>query len=264
VSSGDDWNVGDVLEWTHSGTIGGELALVRSKSGNDLTVVRGYEGTTAETHASGDRVVQNPNFYHRDIVESIDEVLNTLWPNVWTTVSQDVTPDTTAKWIDSALSAAEVAAVVDLSSVGQVFDTDNWGAYGPRHGRRVWARRNLPTATWTSGIAVRFPDGYWDSSAAVTFRWRAKITDTVAGGDYSDLDDGGLLAEGVVWLAASRLITKREAEGLNETLHEGSATYGAHINSGSYFELVGKEKIAEYREELKVSAPRMANWKIGA
>jgi len=258
VPDGTQWAAGDILEWTYSATGTGEQALVRSVSSNDLTVLRGYGSVTATAHASGDRVIKNPTFSYDDIVESIDETLNGLWPNVWRGITQAVTPDASKMWIDSGLSAAELDALVDFSSAVQVVNTTDLGVYGPNQRRRIAIRRNMPTGTWASGVAVRFPDGYYDSSASITMIFRGKITDTVTTSNYDDLDDGNSLTEAVVWLAAGRCLMKKEAT------HEDDLSHLTAAQDGGFFESKGREHLMRYRQQLMIEVPRYPNHVIGA
>ena len=257
VPDGTQWAEGDILEWTYSSTGQGEQGLVRSVSGNNLTVLRGYGSVAATAHTSGDRVIKNPTFSYDDIVESIDETLNGLWPNAWKAITQALTPSTSARWIDSGLSAAELDALVDFSSAVQVYDTDNLGVYGPHQRRRILIRRNMPAATWSSGVGVRFPDGFYDASASVTMTFRGKVTDTVTGSNYDDLDDGNSLAEAVVWLATARLITKKEAT------HEDDLAHTIAAQDGAFFESKGREHLMRYRQQLMIEVPRYPNHVIG-
>ncbi len=257
VPDGTQWAAGDILEWTHAATGQGEQALVRSVSSNDLTTLRGYGNVAAAAHASGDRVIKNPTFTFDDIVESIDETLNGLWPNAWKAITQTVTPAVGSKWIDSGLSAAELDALVDFSSATQVYNTDDIGVYGPFQARRVLVRRNMPSGTWASTVAVRFPDGYYTSGADVTFIFRGKITDTVTSTNYDDLDDGNSLAEAVVWLAAGRCIMKKEAT------HEDDMSHLTAAQDGAYFEAKGREHLMRYRQQLMFEIPRYPNFVIG-
>ena len=258
VPDGTQWTTGDILEWTYSSTGTGERALVRSVSSNDLTTLRGYGAVAAAAHTSGDRVLKNPTFFYDDIVESIDEVLNGLYPNAWKAITQTVTPDSSAKWIDSGLSAAELDSLIDFSSAVQVYNTDDLGVYGPHHRRRIQVRRNMPTGTWASGVAVRFPDGYYSSSATITMTFRGKITDTVTGSNYDDLDDGNSLAEAVVWLAASRCMFKKE------TTHEDDLGHTVAAQDGAFFESKGMEYLMRYRQQLMIEVPRHPDAVIGA
>lgn len=257
VPDGTQWATGDILEWSHSATGQGEQALVRSVSSNDLTVLRGYGSVAATAHTSGDRVIKNPTFFYDDIVESIDETLNSLYPNAWKSIQQGVTPAANAKWIDSGLSAAELDSLIDFSAAVQVYNSSDLGLYGPHHRRRVYIRRNMPTGTWASGVAVRFPDGFYDASNTVTFTFRGKITDTVTGSNYDDLDDGNSLAEAVVWLAAARVIAKKEAT------HEDDMSHMVPAQDGAFFESKGFAHLMRYRQQLMIEVPRHPDHVIG-
>jgi len=257
VPDGTQWDTGDILEWTYSATGQGEQAYVRSVSGNNLATLRGYGSVAAAAHTSGDRVIKNPTFKYDDVIESIDETLNGLWPNAWKAVQQAVTPSASARWIDSGLSAAEQDAVVDFSSAVQVYNTDNIGLYGPHQRRRIAIRRNMPTGTWSSGFAVRFPDGFYDPTASVTVTFRGKITDTITGSNYEDLDAAHSLAEAVVWLAAARLIMRKEAT------HEDDNSHLTAAQDGAFFEAKGREHLMRYRQQLMIEVPRYPNAVIG-
>jgi hypothetical protein len=257
VPDGTQWAAGDILEWTFSATGTGEQALVRSVSTNDLTVLRGYGSVAPTAHASGDRVIKNPTFSYDDIVESIDETLNGLWPNAWKAITQTVTPDSAAKWIDSGLSATELDALVDFSSAVQVYNTDDLGVYGPHQRRRIKIRRNMPSGTWASAVAVAFPDGYYSTTASITMIFRGKITDTITTSNYDDLDDGNSLTEAVVWLAAGRLLMKKEAT------HEDDLSHLTAAQDGAFFEQKGREHLARYRQQLMIEVPRYPNHVIG-
>ena len=257
VPDGTQWAAGDILEWRYSATGTGEQALVQSVSGNNLTVVRGYGSVASTAHTSGDRVLKNPTFSYDDIAESIDETLNSLYPNAWKAISQAVTPAVGSFWIDSGLSAAELDSLIDFSSAVQVYNTDRLGVYGPHQNRRVRIRRNMPTGTWASGVAVYFPDGYYSTTATITFIYRGKITDTVTTSNYDDLDDGNSLAEAVVWLSVGRLLMKKEAT------HEDDLSHLTAAQDGAFFESKGMAMLARYRQQLMIEVPRYPDAVIG-
>ena len=101
VPDGTAWVAGDVGEW-QTGGVGGEQFYVVSVSSNDLTVYRGYNGTTAETHTSGDRVLKNPQVTIRQMQEALTKAVDSLWPSVWTIGEITLTPDTlgVTQWYD--------------------------------------------------------------------------------------------------------------------------------------------------------------------
>src|SRR5512145_2229877 len=78
VPDGTDWSEGDIGEW-QTGTVGFEQFYVQAVVANNLTVVRGYAGTTAEAHTSGDRVLKNPSFSGRQIQQALETAVKGLW-----------------------------------------------------------------------------------------------------------------------------------------------------------------------------------------
>lgn len=258
VPDGTKWAAGDVGEW-QTGTVGGEQFLVQSVSGNNLTVARGYNGTTAEAHTSGDRVVKNPTYQYIQIVESISRVIQSLFPSVWKSVSASVTPNTTSRWFDSGLTGQDVTDVIDLAGAEQVYDTTKVGVYGARRGMGIPSRPilmefNLPTSIVSSGIGLSFPGGFFHASNTVTVRYRVKLADTVSGGNYSDLTEG-VLTEAITQLAIARLLQAKEIPNLSEDQRVGQAQVGAYVGTAGVWELKGRELLAQYRAELERKYP---------
>ena len=70
VTAGTDWATGDVLEFSD-----GEQCFVQSVTTNTLTVIRGYNGTTAATHSINDIVLKNPRFTLQQIDQAITDTL---------------------------------------------------------------------------------------------------------------------------------------------------------------------------------------------
>jgi hypothetical protein len=256
VPDGTKWGVGDIGEW-QTGTVGGEQFLVQSISSNTLTVSRGYNGTTAETHTSGDRVVKNPRYSYIQITDSIDRVIETLYPNLWKQVTSTVTPDSTTFWFDSGLSTTEF---IDLIRGEQRYGTSDtrvgtYGTVSPRiSSLPVFYERNMPTALVSSGTGVRFPGGFHHSSNTITMRWRAKLTSTVSGSNYSDIDEG-VLSEIVALGVCSRLVSAKEIPNVSEDARVGSQNAGTFVGTASYFTIDQREKIQSYRAEIMEKIP---------
>ena len=221
VPDGTKWAAGDVGEWTYSGTVGGELFLVSSVSSNNLTVVRGYGGTTAETHSSGDRVLKNPAYYNIHIVEAIDRVIESMYPTVWTSATTTITPNTTATWFDSGLTGTKLSGLIDIIKGEQLYGSSSQyvGTYGSVSpyipSRSIQFERNLPTALVASGVGVKFDWGFHHASNTITVYWRVKLTPTVVGGNYSDLSSG-ILSEMVALGAVARLLRAKQVLNVSE------------------------------------------------
>lgn len=71
------WREGDMMEFPS-----GEMVMVVADTAS--TVNRARDGTTAETLASGDIIIKNPDFPRHKVEQAIGEVIRTsLWPQVW-------------------------------------------------------------------------------------------------------------------------------------------------------------------------------------
>ena len=263
VPDGTKWAVGDVGEWSFTGTVGGEQFLVQSISSNNLTVLRGYNGTTAETHGSGDRVVKNPRYSVIQITDSIDRVIEGAYPSVWTTLATTVTPDTTTIWFDSGTSTQNVDTM-DLVSATQLYggSSEYIGVYGVTTpympSRPIHVVRNMDTALVTSGIGVRFPGGFHHATNNVKLTWRKRLTSTVATGNYSDLTEG-LLTEAIANGVAGRLVGNKEFANVSEDAQMGRANIGSFLSTASWFELKSRELLSQHRMYLMRTAPPMTD-----
>jgi hypothetical protein len=260
VPDGAKWAAGDVGEWTFTGTAGGEQFLVQSVSANNLTVVRGYNGTTAEAHTSGDRVVKNPIYSVIQIKDAVDRIIESVYPSAWKQVSTSLTPDTTTVWFDSELAGVNLTGFIDVVRGEQRYgDTSQYvGIYGATQAgmrsRPITVVRDMPTALVASGVGVRFPGGFHHATNEVTVRYRARLTSTVAATLYSDLDEG-LLSEAVVVGVVARLLAAKEVPNVSEDARLGQSDPGTFIGTAGWFELKHRELLAQYRHELQAKIP---------
>src|SRR3990172_21840 len=72
VAATSKFDVGDIVEFQDDG----EQCLVTALADTDtLTVIRGFNGTTATTHSSGVLTAKNPVFAYKQIEDAIAEVL---------------------------------------------------------------------------------------------------------------------------------------------------------------------------------------------
>lgn len=260
VPDGTKWSAGDVGEWSYSGTVGGEQFLVQSVSANNLTVVRGYNGTTAEAHTSGDRVVKNPRYSVAAITDSIERVIDGLYPLAWKTVTTSVTPNQTSVWIDSGLTGADITNVIDLVTATQRYGGSNeyLATYGgARHNLRslpVWVERNFPTSFITSGIAVRFPGGYHHATNAIAFIWRVKLTATISGSNYADLTEG-LMTDAVVFGVVARLLMEKEIPNISESSRSDQSGPGTFVQMSQWYDFKKDEALGKLHAQLLTETP---------
>jgi len=71
VADGTDWSQGDVVEIDETA----EQLMVTSISTNDLTVLRGWNNTTAAAATDGGKIFKNPRFTIQQIDEGLDACL---------------------------------------------------------------------------------------------------------------------------------------------------------------------------------------------
>ena len=208
VTDGTRWAEGDIGEW-QTGTVGGEQFYVKSVSSNDLTVVRGYAGTTAETHTSGDRILKNPRYTYRQIFRALTQALGDLWPQVWTTGTVSITPaPSTTIWYNLHASTLGIVSVQQLLGT-----TPEQGVrYGTHtlHGtgfKQYIAERGMLSGLVASGNGMKFPNGFYATSTVTVTDMRA-VTGT------SDIEDSTTLpvAEAVTLGAVVRLLGGSEIQ----------------------------------------------------
>lgn len=84
VDDGGNFAYGDIIEWAEDG----DQAFVQSVATNTLTVIRGWNGTTAAAHADNTVIYKNPRFTTAQITKAVTHVLNeleTLGVHAWGT-----------------------------------------------------------------------------------------------------------------------------------------------------------------------------------
>jgi hypothetical protein len=254
VSDGADWEEGAILEFQDDG----EQCLVRSVASNNLTVIRGWNGTTAAAHSSI-TVFRDPQYTYYNILQAIDSAIDKLYPYAYKVASTTVTPaPTTTVWYNLAVSD-----FIDLIAVEQVYGSTNQslGVFGEKDsGRPVLLRRNIPSSlAATDGIALRFPAGFWNNSNDVTVKYRTFITGT------ADIEDDGRLpvADAVVFGATAFLLQAKESERVGEgedSETSRSVRTGARAAAGLNMERLWKHALQglKYNHELRYPPMRVA------
>lgn len=252
----EDFAEGDILE------INDEVWRVYTSTDaatDTITVLRAYDGSTAASHASGDRLIKNPTWSRVQIVEAIDESILSLWPYVWKQASDTVTPDTTSQWYDLNANVMGITQVYQLYGPSDTYV----GFYGAKRSYKpLMIRRDLPAAIAASGIGIRFPHGYYHNSNTITIYYRAKLTTTIATSAYSDVDDG-VLSELVAYTAASRLVVNRVAPrvtGTDNSMYDQSIEPAAISQAAQVLERKSVMLRNQYHEELMTTAPPMMKW----
>jgi hypothetical protein len=162
VADGTDWAEGDIGEFEDDG----EQFWVKSISTNDLTCVRGYNGTTAATQAASSRILKFPRYAYKEVINAIESTIQSLpYHKIWKKVGDTITPDASATvWYDLAADALDI---IDARQLYSTSDTKE-GRYGERHSSfPIILRRNMTTSLVASGVGVRFPAGFYHASNTV-------------------------------------------------------------------------------------------------
>jgi hypothetical protein len=265
VPDGTLWVQGDVGEW-QTGAVGYEqFWLSAAPTVNDLNVKRGYNGTTAETHTSGDIIVQNPVFAGRAIQQALTQSVYQLWPHVYKTTDISLTPDTTKVWYDLNAATRGIVRAYQQFGTSPALVVGNYSAYAneARRGYRYMAVDwdfDLPATTVASGKGIRFPSGLYHSTNTIHVRDMRTITGT------SDIPDDGELpvAEAVVYLAAGRLLEAGEVNRVSsgsDLEESGSVGTGSRLQTGSYYRGIGKEKLDALALAMKEKYQPIRMWK---
>lgn len=258
VADGTLYDTGNVLEFSD-----GDRMLVRSVSGNTLTVARGFKdgvpSGTGTAHSSGDLFLRDPLIPYDRAIQAIDRTIQGLWPHNWKIISEDITPVSGKRYYDLPTNGA---VIMDLSAVVQAIEAGTYDRpfqYGiSKDSYPVELVRRVPTAIAGTGVAVYLPH-IKDATNVVTVYGRAKLTASTSGSNYSDLS-AGTLEDVVVYGAVERLIQDGEVwRSLMEDVSMGDSTVqpGARLRLAAYWHTKYVDKRDAYRMELETTSPRM-------
>jgi hypothetical protein len=248
VPDGTRWAEGNIGEW-QTGTIGFEKFRVISVSANNLTVSRGFAGTTAETHTSGDRIVKNPLYGGREIQQAATARINEMWPYVWKTGSVTLTPSTTEPWYDLHALTLGIVRATQLYGDGDILV----GVFGDRFyggGKYYVVQRNLPTGLVASTNGIRFPAGIYHATNSINVIDQRAVTGS------SDIEDSATLpvADALIHGVLGRLLGAKEigrvSHGENADV-AGSVGVGSRVQLAAYYDQLFWKKIASIQIKLQ-------------
>ena len=239
------WVKGDIGEFIEDG----DTWLTISETTGTITATRSYDGSTGAAHTTK-RGLKNPRYRYNEIVNAIESVIqDQLWPKAWKKVADTITPLSTTTWYDLAAEAR------GLINVRQLYGTSDAkeGRYGGRHSAYpVWFRRNMTTSLVTSGVGLRFPGGMYHASNTVNVDYAAKITDTIATSNYSDLSDGDAVVEAIIFGAVSHLEGALENRKPRKPRQDRETLRGAALYDRRF-----RDALARANQECKDTIPIM-------
>lgn len=238
---------GQVIEW-QTGTVGYEQCYIKSlTNATDMLVTRGYAGTTAETHTSGDSIiVLGPDqFSGRNIQQSLTQVLYDSFPMLWIPGTASLTYSATTKWYDLETTTLGIVSVTQKKNT----TVTDYGRFRDKYqgdGLSYIVQRDLPsTIAPVSGIGMSFPQGVYDSSGTnpIVVRTVEAATGT------NDIEDSAQLpvAEALVFGCVGRLLQMME---VRRVQHGEPQTVTSSVGSGARFSL-GREYERQWRNRLE-------------
>lgn len=274
VNDGGDWAEGDIGEILDAVT--GDTEIFRDSgqhSGNNVTAVRGYYGSTAAAHITTSRILKNPKFRYHEITNAISSVINDLpWPCIYKIVAQNVTASVTGGWGGAWGSSPwgggsggssgpwynlNAAALAIQSAYQETLVTPaELHTFGGYHSwSRIVLKRGLPASLAASGVGVAFPDGVNNTVNPVTVNYAAKITDTVATGDYSDLTAGDPIVEAIIYGATALMTGALE---IRKPRH--AADEVDNLRAGAMFNSFFERALRSAEKDLRQKSPLMDGW----
>lgn len=256
------FEVGEVLEWQDDG----ELNLITGASGGTLTVIRGYLSSVASpaAHAVGILFAKDPEFQYVQITEAISSVIAGLWPYLYKKDITSLTPGdgvtTSRNWYDLPQTTLDLSSVVQVVGTSPNHRLFYYGARGETYPVRL--RRDTPDD---------FPDSTGDTNHNLYIPYLAhatntikvvgiaKITDTVATAEYSDVD-AGLMEMCITEYVVSRLVGASDiTRSTQKDIMMGDQSIGPRVRTtlAAYWANEAKAKRFQMEQELKRTLPRM-------
>jgi hypothetical protein len=255
VADGTQYAAGDILEHVTNG----DQALVRSVSGNDLTVRRSHNGTTATSWSNGDLFYKNPEYADIEIDEAIQATVDDLWPFVYAVKTTTITPATPNPRIYEMPAAfMDFIAGVQDNTVGSVKKVYQYGVRGSL--LPVGVRFNLPSAVASTGKALELPIVHVNGNT-ILVTYAALVTTTLSGSDYADFESGAfasMMAHGAVaWLLESKEI-ERVADDVDQG--DTGVAPAARVRDAAYFRQRYEQLRRQVNLKLNVASPRAGRW----
>lgn len=125
-------------------------------SAKEVTVIRGFQDSTAADHAVGVEVQVNPRFTRFDIFDAIYDEMAGWEPDLWTTDLYETTVADDQEVIELPAAHADCIGVIEVRRNWTSTDSTSWP--------QVEYRLQRGTSSWTaaplSGLLVRFAEGY--------------------------------------------------------------------------------------------------------
>jgi len=262
VTATSKYNVGDVVEFQDDG----EQCLVTAlASSTTLTVIRNHNlsvtvtAGTGTVHSTGALIAKRPVFSYVQIVDAISSSIDGLWPYVWKKVSVNITPVAGQRFYEldegtDTYTGLEISSVVQATT--DATPKPFW--YGTRRTSYPYRMHfSVPTSIAGSGVAIEIPF-LRNATNAITVNALARITDTVATSNYSDLT-GGYQALCVTYYAVARLVSETGITRVTQedvSMSDESVRPGVREQVAADWERKAEMERYKWRMELDRTIPR--------
>ena len=187
--------------------LGSELLYIwdSNTSTKTLTVERGFGGTTAASHSSGDTITVSPKFPRKMVLDALNDELADL-SSPMNGLFQMKTVDISYNGSDRMINLTGITSLIDVYDVRWRYLNDDYPVV-----RRYRLMRDMPTADFSTGFALAFDEPILASSVRVLY----KDAYTPFSTEASTLDSTGAesnLADLLVMGAQIRLLAGREVK----------------------------------------------------
>lgn len=244
------WDEGAIMEFQDQG----EQLWVQVQNTSTVTALRAINGTTGAAH-SGIVVYRDPTFSFKKMVDSIELIAQSLWPQVYKVATTSLTWDATTTFYNLP---ATVMGIIEVNQQ-KINGTGRVAIYGPGESPVVW---NLPTAVATNTIGMAFPNGFNNTTNAINVVYAAKYTATqTTAGTYADFVDGDF-ADMVAHGAAARLLRTTETARVNMVdigMGDSSVTPGSRLRLGELMWQIYLDKKRQFQQQLLRISPLRGN-----
>lgn len=221
-----------------------------SREGTTATVPpygRGMDGTTAATHASGTRVINQPLYPRKVVKDAINKAILTAGTQLYGVTRTTLTPDYTTNIYEMPATTRDVLSV-------KVYDPSNGGAAAFL---RKWSLdKNVSTTISSTGMALTIRDGMISEPLDIEVVYSRDPIVLSASSDAFTASYLPATAEDlIILLAASRLLATSESYNLQTRSVEANTMDakvppGQGVAQSKYLYQLYTQRLAEERRRL--------------
>lgn len=235
--------------------VGDELMYVWqvNPSSKQLTVERGYAGSTASAHANGTITVTNPRFPRHQVLTHLNSELADLSSPV-NGLFQMKTLDLAYNGSDRMINLTNVTDIIDLYDVRYRYLNDDYPIV-----RNVRLLRDMPTSDFASGFALALDTFVRAGTLRVLYKAPygsfTSSSTTVADVGGSDTLDDVLVYGTQVRLMAGREVKRNFTESQGDTRRAEEVPAGAIANSMLQLQRMRRDRITAEAARLNRAYP---------